>query len=553
MCKKGMTILLIAGLITPAFAGTIYFVDDDAAVGGDGLSWNMAFNDLQLALDIAQLGDEIRVAGGIYIPSMPLDPIDPLSATFQLVNGVAVRGGFAGDGANPDARDFAAYESVLTGDLGGSNQAYHVVSGFFCDISTTLDGVTVTSSGDSAIAFGRLTLKDCTFTDNHAINGGALVFVSGTLKGCKFIANSAVESGGAMWLDSFNDTVMTDCFFTGNSAGQFGGAIEGLGSINEELDTRTIVSLTNCVFTNNDAGISGGAIRTRTCTQSLMGCAFVANRAPTGCAVYVGEAETLNIVNCTLAGNVADNSSAIACDSDSHINPSTLTITNCILWDGGAEISNNDSSAITVSYSDIQGGWAGTGNINTPPMFVRSPSGTNLGDLHLTVGSPCVNTGNSAVPGLPPLDLDGTLRIKGPAVDMGVYELAEVIPADMEMFPRILYKNSFFRWVTASIGLPSGYDVASINVNTIAITKIERLCCPDCPPIVTNLQRDPAFTPRTMDCDWDGIPELVVKFKRQDLLDLLAPGFYKITVSGMLQTAEPFQGSEIICVLGHCM
>jgi predicted outer membrane repeat protein len=683
-------LVLSAG--TPQAYAVPVYVNDNATGINDGSSWTDAFNDLQSALDIAQLGDEIRVAGGTYKPSMLVDtdPPNPPRPTFQLVNGVALRGCYIGLDTNPEARDFSeSNRTILTGDLDddGDSDVYHVVFTSSCQAGTILDGVTVMCSSreamyndpysttvatissctfrdnmGSAIAYGELTITNCIFSGNHAISGGALRGVFGTLNGCIFEKNSAESYGGAIYGDfvDLSDLAMTDCVFKDNTAGESGGAIEVFGSLepitkcvftsniagssggaihslngnqtfvgcvfernlvngtgfyprgggavmDEYLGTNryiqclfvansapaggavysgdestldfvnctlagntagvsggaieglgSITSMINCAFTQNVAVISGGAIHSLSCTQSLVGCAFVANRAPTGGAVYSGDAGVLDVVNCTLAGNSATNGSAFACDSADPLSPSTLTITNCIAWDGGGEIWNNDGSTITVAYSDIQG-WVGTenGNINADPKFVRAPAGTDLGDLHLTVGSPCVDAGNTTA--LPPsflLDLDGTSRVKGPAVDMGVYELAEVIPAGMDMIPRILYKNSFFRWVFAFITLPTGFDVASIDVDTIAITKIERLCCPDCPPIEVNSPLGPVFSPWIGDYNHDGIPDLTVIFDCQDLLHLLQPGFYKITVSGMLETddelIQPFEGSEIICVIGRC-
>ena len=40
-------------------------------------------------------------------------------ARFELLNGVSLKGGFAGFGApNPDQRDIALYETILSGDPG---------------------------------------------------------------------------------------------------------------------------------------------------------------------------------------------------------------------------------------------------------------------------------------------------------------------------------------------------------------------------------------------------------------------------------------------------
>jgi len=105
-----------------------------------------------------------------------------------------------------------------------------------------------------------------------------------------------------------------------------------------------------------------------------------------------------------------------------------------------------------VRYSDVSGGWAGEGNIDADPRFVRNPGtgpdslwGTaddDFGDLRLRAGSPCIDAGDNAALPLDDLDLDGDgntteaipfdlaglarvvrgLPGPGPVVDMGAYE-----------------------------------------------------------------------------------------------------------------------------------
>ncbi|MHC4064526.1 MAG: hypothetical protein ACYSUI_08495 [Planctomycetota bacterium] len=53
--------------VTAAHGQSIRYVDDNAALGGDGLTWPTAYSDLQGALDVVNPGDEIHVAQGIYL------------------------------------------------------------------------------------------------------------------------------------------------------------------------------------------------------------------------------------------------------------------------------------------------------------------------------------------------------------------------------------------------------------------------------------------------------------------------------------------------------
>ncbi len=66
-------------------------------------------------------------------------------------------------------------------------------------------------------------------------------------------------------------------------------------------------------------------------------------------------------------------------------------LTNSIIWDDNSEaiflFIVNEQPIIT--YSDIEGGWEGEGNIDTIPLFCNPDSG----DFTLAENSPCVGTG----------------------------------------------------------------------------------------------------------------------------------------------------------------
>ncbi|MFM9958660.1 MAG: hypothetical protein ACKVZJ_11330 [Phycisphaerales bacterium] len=141
---------------------TVLYVDDDAAPGGDGSSWGLAFRDLQDALDIVNQqfrGEwELRIAQGTYVPptevwsyrAFRLKPLNVLSAPtlglglghesaalprwptvaptererLSVSSGVTVKlvGGFAGVGTpKPDIRDPLAFVSIVSGDVLGND------------------------------------------------------------------------------------------------------------------------------------------------------------------------------------------------------------------------------------------------------------------------------------------------------------------------------------------------------------------------------------------------------------------------------------------------
>jgi hypothetical protein len=112
-----------------------------------------------------------------------------------------------------------------------------------------------------------------------------------------------------------------------------------------------------------------------------------------------------------------------------------MKILNSILWHDTPDEIASKGTAVTVEYSNVQGGWKGQ-NISADPLFISMAQG----DCHLQAGSPCTNRGSNAA--LPsdatdldgdsdtreplPCDLDGNPRISGGVVDMGAYELSSI-------------------------------------------------------------------------------------------------------------------------------
>jgi len=138
-----VVILLAVALACQAAAGVTIYVDDNATGLNDGSSWENAYPDLQDALAVAAYNDDIRVGQGTYKPTSSSDR----TISFQLVNGVTLRGGYAAVGtANPDARDVILYETILSGDIGTisvtTDNSYNVIDCSGSDSTSMLIGFT---------------------------------------------------------------------------------------------------------------------------------------------------------------------------------------------------------------------------------------------------------------------------------------------------------------------------------------------------------------------------------------------------------------------------
>ena len=170
--------LRLTGIIASLLAEhTIRIDDDDSGVlrvdhsaDGDatGKDWPNAFTSLQDALDMAEKGDEIWIAAGIYTPDVgERRTLGSRRATFRIMNNVSVFGGFKGSETRRDQRDWSLNKTILSGDLNGDDtlnfvnydeNSYSVVT---CGNDCFLDGVTITAAnsvgrfGNSGISCSR--------------------------------------------------------------------------------------------------------------------------------------------------------------------------------------------------------------------------------------------------------------------------------------------------------------------------------------------------------------------------------------------------------------
>jgi hypothetical protein len=314
----------------------ILYVDDDAPAGGGGSTWNTAIRLLQDALDTArQPGSnvtEVRVAQGMYKPDQgaKVTPGD-IHATFLIPPTVSLRGGYAGIGtADPDARDWDRFESILSGDLLGNDPnppPWPPTSGAWLadnslriatlndgEATTIVEGLVVTASdidsntenigGGLYCTGGQPSIAHCEFRYNRAYRGGGLALQAcdGVVRDSQFHHNFATYGGGAHLAQSA--AIVQRCEFTNNRCAP-GGSHSG-GAMGVLSGTPVI---RDCQFDRNVApqGASAGAIGLGFGTTTIERCTFSFNEADIGGAI----AGRPILRDCSFRGNLALEGGAI--------------------------------------------------------------------------------------------------------------------------------------------------------------------------------------------------------------------------------------------------
>jgi len=429
--------------------GIFYYVDSRATGKKNGHSWVEAFVHLQDALAVAVPNSQIRVAKGVYRPDLGGNvPLEELTTAFHLKKGVTVRGGYAGltAGRDPNERDVAGYETILSGDLWGNDRpldhpskmatdsdrednSYHVVVASQTDATAVLEGFTITGGH----GFGSLD------PDNRSCGGGIYIENGGpTIRDCLIVGNAARHYGGGLYSRSRGTTTLISCVLADNWTDWWGG-----GLLNDGSEIR----LERCLISGNGTIYWGGGIHNHINGRlTLSNCILSGNMTTesdwgAGGALYsyLGE---VRMNHCTLTGNAAQQGASLAIDSPDQPRRSDIHVSNCILWDANDGIWNNDQSPLKITYSDVWGNWKGTGNVDGDPCFLqvgRWELGRKAddriddiwidGDYRLRWDSPCVDGGDprEAIAS-DATDFAGRPRLYGAAADMGAYELKNANP-----------------------------------------------------------------------------------------------------------------------------
>lgn len=366
----GVVVLLrIVVLLSDARAATWYVDDDDPA----------DFDRIQLAIDTAENGDTIIVADGTY----------------------------TGEG-NRDI-DFKGKAITLRSENGPEDciiDCQYAGRGFYFfqrdddkNDGRVLDGFTVRNGwadegGAIFVHYGSPLITNNIITQNTAEGFGGGIYChqasSPSITSNTITENAAPNhGGGGIYCSDGASPAIADNIIADNTAKYDGGGIFCFGHGCSATITNNIIA-DNTVTTDHNFG--GGGICCYSCS------ATITNNTITGNSSWSGAVESYG---------------------------ASATLTNCIVWGNlGYQIHGD----VTASYSDVQAGYPGVGNIDLDPRFV-DPRNWDDGGYHLLPDSPCIDAGIDA--GVY-TDMEGNLRpfdFPGvdnngplPEFDMGAYE-----------------------------------------------------------------------------------------------------------------------------------
>ena len=142
----------------------------------------------------------------------------------------------------------------------------------------------------------------------------------------------------------------------------------------------------------NGLALSGGGIYCSNSNPTISNNIIMGNSAFEGGGVSCDGANP-TITNNTITGNTADSlGGGIFCGNSS--NP---VITNTIVWNDSAEVGfeifTDGTSLPDITYSNVQGGWSGNGNIDCDPFFCIP----DISNYYLADNSCCIGTGEGGV------------------------------------------------------------------------------------------------------------------------------------------------------------
>jgi len=358
--------LIIAALFYPSSYADIILIPED-------------YSTIQMGVDHSNSGDTVLVSPNIYHENVTFNDRDIIIASMFLTTGDSSY----------------IYNTTLSGGSSGSVITLNNIEG----VNLAIIGLTITNG-----------LAD--------EGGGIYCYYANPLIKSNIIsqnlANATIgAAGGGIYCNYSEAKIIGNTIEMNYSDG----ALEPVGGG---------VYCVNCspeigynIIKYNSAS-EGGGIYVSNGSPTIIKNLIVGNQGFFGGGGIYAENSVVSVVNCTFSGNDAQwyKGGAI------YFNGNYLTIENSILFYDDASIEDPElhleAGIAELSYTDIDGGWDGTGNFDTHPLFRNLENdfhlmATECGDSE---DSPLIDMGNPDI-----LDeiLDCDYGLGSLASDMGVY------------------------------------------------------------------------------------------------------------------------------------
>ena len=268
--------------------------------------------------------------------------------------------------------------------------------------------------------YGPAVLTRCEVSNNSSFlrGGGAYnaTLLDSTLRDNRTLSRGPFSATGA----GANDCELTNCDVYGNEAdsagvitGSEGGGVWGGTATDCRIYQNHSIS-EGTLNSSSGGGAYGATLLRCEVFENVVSDPTVTN--PTASARGGGAFDCV-AERCAFYGNVADDGGGVAEGSLDHCvvtrNTASNTdggffaagsVLNSVVWDNQP---SGNTAAGSVTYSLVQGGFAGIGNFTAPPRFI----GPEANDYHIKFDSPCIDAGDPSSP----LDPDSSIA------DVGIF------------------------------------------------------------------------------------------------------------------------------------
>jgi hypothetical protein len=398
--KKYFTnsILVVAILLANTASANVFYIVPGGAGEKTGTDWDNAADLSQAALDLSNPGDEFWVKKGTY---------QFVGEDYLEIGDVSLYGGFNGNEAARDQRDWANNQTIVTGDAAQKGSLFQHKT------PEQMDEPTAERCIDGFI------IQDCMYTAGNGNGGAVTLAVKGRLRNC-IIRNNITGStdqnrvGGGVFVNGPNH------------------------ALEKSIEYYPVIE--NCLIYNNQVNNNGGGIQVLAQKRAYIVNTTVANNkimkldgtqgSGTGCGVGLAPNSACFAANCIVYNNgkpTSDGAGTVIYSFGPNANAAyaKLELLNCAI---DAVSTGSGAPGIVTKTGCIDLSASETPGFKTPTTFYGAVASDAseyaefaTADYRLQSTSLCIDAGdNYSVSSSK--DLAHTARIFNSIVDMGAYE-----------------------------------------------------------------------------------------------------------------------------------